>query len=386
MSDLQDCGACGSSPTRPTFESLYREHFSGVLASVHRFGVAARDAEDVTQDVFIALFMAFDRYDPSRPLRPWVKAITYRTARDFLELARTREHLTETAQSDHKDTATDPERHLIEHQARDLLRDVLQSLDHAQRTIFLLAEIDQLTYLEIADVLGISETTVQCRLRRARDDFEKALHRKRVAEERRSCGVWLPLALFNSAALTEANRMDPDVSAEVRRRVWRQVRGRMRRTLGNVGRSLRTTCQLFAISAFVCSLVDGSMRPVACAAPTSAEHVVVLESVPPVTVPVVPEVPAEAPPSSVAAPTTAITATKSAPPSPRPRSSAEPETAFYGCLKLLRIARRRLAAGSPGTALDYLIRHERECSNIQASIREMLRTQAREQIKPWPGK
>src|SRR4051794_15976875 len=78
---------------QPTFTALYREHAATVFDAVHRFGVHPRNAEDVVQDVFFAVFKALDRYDPARPFKPWLKTITYRTARDHLELGRTRESL-----------------------------------------------------------------------------------------------------------------------------------------------------------------------------------------------------------------------------------------------------------------------------------------------------
>jgi hypothetical protein len=74
--------ACGrarerlAATVRPSFQALYEEHFPGVFAAVQRFGVPAQDAEDVAVAVFLAVFKAFD---------PWLKAITYRTAREHLE-------------------------------------------------------------------------------------------------------------------------------------------------------------------------------------------------------------------------------------------------------------------------------------------------------------
>jgi hypothetical protein len=61
---------------RPSFQALYQEHFPGVVAAVQRFGVPAQEAEDVAAAVFRAVFKALD---------PWLKAITYRTAREHLE-------------------------------------------------------------------------------------------------------------------------------------------------------------------------------------------------------------------------------------------------------------------------------------------------------------
>jgi RNA polymerase sigma-70 factor, ECF subfamily len=165
-----------------TFSVLFRQHFAAVRDAVLRFGVPTRNAEDVTQDVFLAVFKALGRYDPARPFKPWLKTITYRTARDHLELGRSRERLTQTGWVDRVETTASPEHHFLAKQAQQIFSEMLQSLDADQRTVFLLAEIDQLTQPEIAQALGIREPTVQSRLRRARNDFEKAIQRRRPTE------------------------------------------------------------------------------------------------------------------------------------------------------------------------------------------------------------
>jgi RNA polymerase sigma-70 factor, ECF subfamily len=176
--------ASTASSPHPTFTALFQEHFTWVLSAVQRFGVHPRNTEDVAQDVFVAVFNALGRYDPSRPFKPWLKTITYRTARDYLELGRTRERLTQTGRVDRVEPTANPEQHLLAKHAQKALREVLQSLDADHRTIFLMTELDQLTQPEIAQALGIPESTVQSRLRRAREDFDKAAHRRRLVYER----------------------------------------------------------------------------------------------------------------------------------------------------------------------------------------------------------
>jgi RNA polymerase sigma-70 factor, ECF subfamily len=170
------------------FTALFREHFVGVTSAVQRFGVHPRNAKDVAQDVFLNVLNALDRYDPSRPFKSWLKTITYRTARDHLELRRTGERLTPTGQIERMESAANPEQRLFAKRAEEALRDVLQDLDADDRAVFLMSEIDEHTQPEIARSLGIPETTVQSRLRRAREEFEKAALRRRKIEESRPRG------------------------------------------------------------------------------------------------------------------------------------------------------------------------------------------------------
>src|ERR1700688_4665276 len=69
---------------RPTLAELYAARFDEVESSVRFFGVPERDAWDVAQDVFVRVHASLPQYDPARPIGPWLKTITYRTAVDYL--------------------------------------------------------------------------------------------------------------------------------------------------------------------------------------------------------------------------------------------------------------------------------------------------------------
>ena len=61
------------------------ERFQGdVFAVCHRILSHAQDAEDVTQEVFLRIFRSLKRWDPTRPLRPWVLGITINRCRTWL--------------------------------------------------------------------------------------------------------------------------------------------------------------------------------------------------------------------------------------------------------------------------------------------------------------
>src|SRR5438128_12143498 len=59
---------------KPDFAELFEREFEYVWFTLRRFGVSTRDLEDVTHDVFIQVYKHLDRYDPQRPLRPWLFA------------------------------------------------------------------------------------------------------------------------------------------------------------------------------------------------------------------------------------------------------------------------------------------------------------------------
>ena len=63
-----------------------------------------------------------------------------------------------------------------------MLDRLLSELDDAKRVVFVLAEIEEMTLAEIADIVAANVNTVASRLRAARRDFEKALSRFRGRE------------------------------------------------------------------------------------------------------------------------------------------------------------------------------------------------------------
>jgi RNA polymerase sigma-70 factor (ECF subfamily) len=72
-----------------------------------------------------------------------------------------------------------PHEALAKVEAARLVQRLLEELDHDKREVFVLAELEQLTAIEIADALGLNASTVSSRLRAARREFERAAERYR---------------------------------------------------------------------------------------------------------------------------------------------------------------------------------------------------------------
>jgi RNA polymerase sigma-70 factor (ECF subfamily) len=64
------------------YERLFRAHQEAVFRLAYLFLGDADDADDTAQEVFIRAHRALNRFDDSRPLRPWLLSITANTARN----------------------------------------------------------------------------------------------------------------------------------------------------------------------------------------------------------------------------------------------------------------------------------------------------------------
>jgi RNA polymerase sigma-70 factor (ECF subfamily) len=200
-------------------------HLPKVLRDVRHLGVPERDAEDVAQDVMIAVGEALPRYDVTRPIRPWLRAVVYRTARDFKARAMQRERPTgdlDARLDDVADDGQDPEHAAYAREAAELFADLLGALDDDQREVYLMREIDGLTVPEIAEVLDVPIGTVASRLSRGRERFEASLARRRAAEahKRTRAAAFLPMLLADPGQILDAARQVPTVTAETAARIW----------------------------------------------------------------------------------------------------------------------------------------------------------------------
>jgi RNA polymerase sigma-70 factor, ECF subfamily len=166
---------------RPNFTTIFDQHFDYVWFTLKRFGVAERDLEDVAHETFIHVFQQLDRYDASRPIRPWLFGFAYRKAADYRRLARHRvERLAEP--SDQADQTPSAAERAASRQTLDRVWEALQQLELDRRAVFVLHDVEGYSIPEVADALSIPLNTAYSRLRLAREQFAKAVQRLRLRQ------------------------------------------------------------------------------------------------------------------------------------------------------------------------------------------------------------
>ena len=163
---------------------LVTEQFAFVWRLLRRIGVSASDADDAAQQVFIAVSQRLRdiREDAERAFL--FSTALHVGARARRGRGRKREDFGVELEQ-HVDPAPSQEELIDRQRAREVLDSMLDEMPLELRVVFVLYEIEQLTSVEIADIVGVPAGTVASRLRRAREDFQARMTR---AEARRNFG------------------------------------------------------------------------------------------------------------------------------------------------------------------------------------------------------
>lgn len=156
------------------FELLVRRYSEGVLGLAVRMLGDRGEAEDVVQDVFITVWRRIPELADPAALRGWLFQIARRQC--LIVLRRRRRRRTDPVGDlpEHRARVGaallvgDPQRVVEAGQGVLELRRALAALPSRQRVVWLLAEVDGLSYGEIGRRVGAGEQAVRGRLSRAR--------------------------------------------------------------------------------------------------------------------------------------------------------------------------------------------------------------------------
>lgn len=132
------------------------------------------DARDLTQDAFIRVYRAWRSFQPGTSFLSWIYRIVTNLYRD--ELRRRKGRFQEEIPEDNVPQAFGGQRPLavtpvddyVEGQLSEPLSRALERLSPEQRQVIVLADLEEYSYQEIADIMGCSIGTVRSRLHRAR--------------------------------------------------------------------------------------------------------------------------------------------------------------------------------------------------------------------------
>lgn len=149
-----------------------RQVYSVLMRVVRR----SEDAEDLTQETFVRMFRALDRYDPDRPFAAWLFTIATRLGIDHLRRKRVPTFSLNQAEPgsneeytiDVEDPGLKPDEVTSNAEEEVRTQSLIDSLPEHYRIVVLLRHQQDLSYEEIAEALNLPLGTVKARIHRAR--------------------------------------------------------------------------------------------------------------------------------------------------------------------------------------------------------------------------
>lgn len=164
----------------PAFEELISTHQNMIYNYCYRMSGNLHDAEDLTQEVFIKVYKSLETFKGKSKFSTWIYRIAYNTCIDrhrknkpiddnMVFLDSEDEYINLKSKSDI------PEDELLTKESQDRIQRCINSLRPEYRSVIILRDIQNYTYVEIAEMLDIPLGTVKSHINRGRAALRKSL-------------------------------------------------------------------------------------------------------------------------------------------------------------------------------------------------------------------
>ncbi|MBC8065714.1 MAG: sigma-70 family RNA polymerase sigma factor [Chlorobia bacterium] len=178
------------------FNELLDETYKKVYNMAYRLAGTRSDAEDLTQEAFFRAYRSFRDFEGDRPFENWIFRIVTRL---FLDLLRNRRRRVKVVSYDaplQRDGADDNlyfdmadskpnvEQTIMNSSLSEEMQAALESLSPEQRTLIVLADVENVPYKDIAEMLDKPVGTIRSRLHRTHKLIRHRLEQARRKSEK----------------------------------------------------------------------------------------------------------------------------------------------------------------------------------------------------------
>ncbi|NNF07486.1 MAG: sigma-70 family RNA polymerase sigma factor [Candidatus Eisenbacteria bacterium] len=175
--DLVERAKLAASGDTRAFDELVRRHQEKVLANCRYLSGSEHDAQDLAQEVFVKVYFGLKKFEARSQFGTWVQRIKINHCLNFLRGNKN------VSKVDIQDPVTqmDPQTHLSPKAEKDLhtqdqraqIQTILDEMPDTLRLPLIMRDLDELSYQEIADSLGIGLSATKMRIKRAREEFRE---------------------------------------------------------------------------------------------------------------------------------------------------------------------------------------------------------------------
>lgn len=167
--------------SQAAFQALIEKYQQRIFRLLQRFTRGqAHETEDLAQDVFLKVFKRLHTFQFESAFYTWLYRIAMNTATDHVQ--RKRRSPVQSVEDPiiyekGESERSNPGRGMMEREFGKVAHEVLEKMPEKYRLILQLREFEELSYDEIAKILGCALGTVESRLFRAREKFRSILIR-----------------------------------------------------------------------------------------------------------------------------------------------------------------------------------------------------------------
>jgi RNA polymerase sigma-70 factor (ECF subfamily) len=170
---------------KTAFKELVQRNQRIVTGIIYRYTGTHHEVEDLAQDIFLKVYKAAPRYAPRAQFKTWLYKVVAHHCFNYFRSQKRRSFITSYNQSfpeednpplHHAEAQKEqPENVLQQQELRTALTAALSELPERQRMALILHRFEDLSYKEIANVLGCSLSAVESLLFRAMGSLKKKL-------------------------------------------------------------------------------------------------------------------------------------------------------------------------------------------------------------------
>ncbi len=182
MDDLKIIESCLLGNTQ-VFSQLIDNYKNMVYNLAYRMSNSSQEAEDISQEAFLRAYQSLAHFNPSYKFSTWLYQITLNIIRDKYKKKEI-DHVSldtpvETDDSEfyHQtaDLTNNPEQIITRQEDAQAIQQAINSLPLKYREVIVLRHLQDLSYIEISNILKLPSGTVKIRLYRAREQLKKIL-------------------------------------------------------------------------------------------------------------------------------------------------------------------------------------------------------------------
>ena len=172
LTDVSD-----KSPNLTDFDAIVEQYADFVYNVAFRMMSHAEDAEDVAQEAFISAYRAFDRFRGESSVTTWLYRITVNAGLMRLRKEKRARALTQTGLDDVEVVSWEdtPEKLAVSSELGDKLQEGIARLQPDLRAAVVLRDVQELSNVEAAEILGITVASLKSRVHRGRVLLRKYL-------------------------------------------------------------------------------------------------------------------------------------------------------------------------------------------------------------------